>query len=370
MKRNQVGGAVFAGLLVLTGCGGDDHNSPSEEESVRVQTTEALKVAPDEDYLDSPSGIGRVHKSCAREVPTGAQLDPNGDVFMKGTKIDHIDPCQYPSKPAKALVNDLEAANTAPGINGWVEATNQNASTNAYGFNWFNSLQTTLLVEDYPPLATNDGQEIYIFSSLQASNFASIIQPVLQWGTTSCGGGGKYWSMADFYVFCPTTDPNYPSCKTATGASTAHCVHDTAHAVNRGDHIYTEMIVDAIHPGCSANGKNCNWIMYYDDQTTGATGAMEVRPPDAYTSAQNLVLEVYNVGRCLALPTIGNGVAQDSVIDAVSTQLTQPGPSYTSFTPITFNFTGFVTPGLSPSCGYGVGPGNSADSELYWSPQD
>ena len=43
------------------------------------------------------------------------------------------------------------------------------------------------------------GQTLFQFNSIEPSSFNSILQPVLQYGT-SAAGGGKYWSVASWYV--------------------------------------------------------------------------------------------------------------------------------------------------------------------------
>src|SRR5260370_16399646 len=42
-------------------------------------------------------------------------------------------------------------------------------------------------------------QTLFQFNSIEPSSFNSILQPVLQYGT-SAAGGGKYWSVASWYV--------------------------------------------------------------------------------------------------------------------------------------------------------------------------
>jgi hypothetical protein len=324
--------------------------------------TSALSAKPappddDADYLQAPGGHGRIHKSCVHEVPKGARVAPNGDVFVANRKVETIPPCQHPSRPAKSAARNGQ---TEPTVNGWLEWDWQSATTNGYGFNWFNGLGTEMLIEDYSPTTPNNGQQIFIFPSLEPTNAASIIQPVLQWGDTSCGGGGKYWSMANFYVYCPTTDPNYPNCSSFT------CVHDTAIAVNHGDTINAYLAVDWEDPGCDSTGHNCNWRIGWVDEDTWDANVMNVSPPDAFTKAQSAVLEVYGVSHCTDLPTQYSGTPAGGIVDFINNALYQPGPNYNQENSVTVSPSGSIASGVSPSCGYWMWAGDATDIELGW----
>jgi hypothetical protein len=51
-----------------------------------------------------------------------------------------------------------------------------------------------------PPPASSSGQTIFLFNGLQNTGPGyGILQPVLQWGP-SAAGGGRYWSVASWYV--------------------------------------------------------------------------------------------------------------------------------------------------------------------------
>jgi hypothetical protein len=51
-----------------------------------------------------------------------------------------------------------------------------------------------------PPPASSSGQTLFLFNGLQNTGPGyGILQPVLQWGP-SAAGGGRYWSVASWYV--------------------------------------------------------------------------------------------------------------------------------------------------------------------------
>uniref|UniRef100_A0A8H7XRS0 Uncharacterized protein n=1 Tax=Psilocybe cubensis TaxID=181762 RepID=A0A8H7XRS0_PSICU len=59
------------------------------------------------------------------------------------------------------------------------------------------SFTTTWKVPPIPE--TVDGQILYLFNSIEPNTFQSVIQPVLQFGTTPAGGG-DYWAIASWFV--------------------------------------------------------------------------------------------------------------------------------------------------------------------------
>ncbi|KAF8179756.1 hypothetical protein K438DRAFT_1977123 [Mycena galopus ATCC 62051] len=85
----------------------------------------------------------------------------------------------------------------APEETGWV----------AYA-SWLNtaapigSFQTTWTVPPVP--ATNHGQTLFLFNSIEPATFDAIMQPVLQYGG-SAAGGGAYWAVASWYLYGSNT---------------------------------------------------------------------------------------------------------------------------------------------------------------------
>ena len=50
-----------------------------------------------------------------------------------------------------------------------------------------------------PPPATENGQTIFLFNSIEDAVRDDIVQPVLQWGVSEVGGG-NFWAIANWYV--------------------------------------------------------------------------------------------------------------------------------------------------------------------------
>jgi hypothetical protein len=74
---------------------------------------------------------------------------------------------------------------------GWVE------DENFYYFAGINTLKATWHVPGAP--SSYSGQVIFFFDSETPSDGSEIVQPVLQYGLTSAGGGA-YWAIASWYL--------------------------------------------------------------------------------------------------------------------------------------------------------------------------
>jgi len=148
------------------------------------------------------------------------------------------------------------------------------------------SLWLTTTAMDYytgywtiPPTPVQEGlQTLFLFTGFQnayASNSradVSIIQPVLQWGSSDAGGS-KYWSIASWYVsgshasFSPLSSP-----------------------LNSGDIIYGSM---------ELNGKF--WNITTSDQTLKKSTSLTAAVPETEIDAF-VTLEVYGVSTCSDYP--------------------------------------------------------------------
>jgi hypothetical protein len=100
------------------------------------------------------------------------------------------------------------------------------------------------------------GQDIYFWPGFEDSTFSSIIQPVLQWGSSpyngACadGNGAPAWGLGTY----------------AIGSDGSAIVQPVTCGVNPDDHIQT--IMEALQP-CTGNGGNCWWLLDIYDSTTG-----------------------------------------------------------------------------------------------------
>ncbi|KAF8310687.1 hypothetical protein DL93DRAFT_1583167 [Clavulina sp. PMI_390] len=133
------------------------------------------------DTVLTPKGF--IPAENVRHVPQG------GHVLHAGSAVHVVD-----ASNNIVDVRRLSTTNTSLPANqtGWV----------AYG-SWLNTLghpitnfETTWTVPPVP--ASQVGQTLFLFNSIEPWSFDSILQPVLQYGG-SAAGGGAYWSVASWY---------------------------------------------------------------------------------------------------------------------------------------------------------------------------
>lgn len=250
----------------------------------------------DSDFLQTPGGR-RIHKSCIHEVPDGAIIDINDDVSVGGKFLKHIPKCAY-------------AARQAPTVNGWVEYSQGSAPANPYGHTWFGDLNVAFVVPVAP--TSNSGQLIFLFPGLEPTNGNSILQPVLQYGT-SAAGGGYFWAMANWY---------------AIGCCSA--VHSPLQRVNTGDTITSWIYLPGgtgwwnANPTCGTAGTNCTWVVEYNiNGARVGTFWLYATTPDSYPQAVQGTLEAYNVTVCNQFPASPTTFIRDSVSECGATCDTQ-----------------------------------------------
>jgi hypothetical protein len=225
----------------------------------------AMPLAGPSYSQNTPSGtvltpFGPKPLACVHQVTNGTLILPNESVVLPtGIRI---------AFPICQAHSDL------PSTSGWVEKASYNVSSGdtywAFNSNWF--------VPNDP--SYKGLQTVFLFNGLELKDGSAIIQPVLQWGT-SYAGGGRYWSMASWYV-------------SPSGATYV----STLMNVGVGDQISGAMYIDY------CNGSQCQWYIDSTDVTTAQTSELKVTLGLAFASA-NLVLEVYNVLSCTEYPSSG-----------------------------------------------------------------
>jgi hypothetical protein len=191
--------------------------------------------------------------------------------------------------------------------------------------------------------------------------------------------------MVNAYVYCPTSDPNYPTCINAQGGNTDRCIADTPIAVSTFDQIYAWVFIDSLNSPANCGPRNCYWIVQWWDENTGESSAIDVQSPDEYTAAYPAALEAYNAPHCADFPSESpNGVTGGGIIDMFETTLYEPGSptggpdpfSFVAASQADFGNAMAVNPmyelRVANSCGYSGwtgGPGNVTDDpdlEIYW----
>ena len=187
----------------LTACsGGPDIQSAVDNEPTAA-TVETLTTTPaGNSELGIPAGYeivpgGYVHSSCIHHVPNGGKMDADNVLDANGAVVSQTSPCAYPSKVRRpGLSSDKSATENSivPGLTAWVEDTYQRIPSGAFTWNHY---VATLTV---PPLPARDvDQTLFYFGGMVSASGNEILQPVLQFGPSSAGGGGS-WTFASWLV--------------------------------------------------------------------------------------------------------------------------------------------------------------------------
>jgi hypothetical protein len=168
---------------------------------------------------------------------------------------------------------DMATTAQDPGVGGWTEWTNLLTPSGA------SFLEVRFTV---PPVPKTAGQQtIFLFPSFTADTNPPIIQPVLQWGP-SAAGGGKYWSIASWYL-----------------DADANSYYGKLVKVNAGD------VIDGLIAGTNcANAVCASWTITTTDVTQPTVVSTLTTTAGGYkdTQVQGGVLEVYDLTTCAEYP--------------------------------------------------------------------
>lgn len=278
--------------------------------SAAAQTSRPANVP--QDYVITP--FGYFHPSCVLHVADGATLLADGRVQHADGSVDQVAPsCTFPRylsdgslfTPAHPAGGSLSSVS-----NGWIENISA-TTTSSYGR--INATWTT------PPApAVNDGQTLFMFPGFEDINdVVTIVQPVLQYGP-STAGGGNYWSLASWNC-CISGVTEY----------------STLIDVSAGD-----SILGTITSNCTPGGSSCStWNVVGEDKNTGAKTTLAKTPSvgQSWNWAFGSVLEVYGVVRCADYPE-NNHVTfsvqlYDQNLDLIASPAWTTGPAGTGTTP-------------------------------------
>ncbi|MGI0078162.1 MAG: hypothetical protein ACRECH_00875 [Nitrososphaerales archaeon] len=189
-------------------------------------------------------------------------------------------PCATKPVLTNPFLNSSNSPNGgSPSGGSWVE----DATFNEYYFTGFSAQWNV----PAPP-SSYGNQIIYLFPGLEPIFGDSIIQPVLQWGSSSYGSG-QYYVMADWYFSILSGAYHTPFIK-----------------VNSGDTIGGFM--------AESSGPGSSWTVGFADVTTQKGNAMGVS--GIYETQAFVTLEQYNVQSCSQYPnTWYYGIPFSSVQD-------------------------------------------------------
>ncbi|HEY5086101.1 MAG TPA: hypothetical protein VII66_01970 [Gemmatimonadaceae bacterium] len=234
--------------------------------------TPAVTSIDTTEYVLTPNGY--YHRSCVYEVPEGAKLKRGIITHRDGTSYA-VPTCLHPG-PLGGGAPGLRLGGggnglPVPSTHGWV----------TYGYNFTASGQTIRhvgarwIVPQIP--ASYGGGTNFLFPGAQNSN--TIVQPVLQYGPSSAGGG-QYWTVTGW--MCGPT-----------------CAHGILQQVNVGD------VLGGTVDASNCFGGGCDWaITVYDSTLSHSTtlvegaGSLGSETDDNYNFAVGGALEIWNLSVC------------------------------------------------------------------------
>ena len=266
---------------------------------VACQSGNLSRSAP-EGYGITPHGL--VHRSCVREIKPGEKVNEQGVVTSAGGTRQQLPQCRYPRLHPRTLE---PIQSTLSGINGWISAGTWTSRT-ALG-----QLGATWTV---PAAPQTNGATIFFFPGAQPPTPPTILQPVLQYGS-SLAGGGNYWTISSWYC-CPVGWTFHGPLENTTAS---HTLQGSMNAV------------------CSSGF--CDWTIVTKDTTTGTTSTLQAEAVTLSFFWQiGAALEAYTLTSCDQFPSSPTTFSNITLVDQNGNTLT----------PVWFASMWSV----SPDCGY------------------
>jgi hypothetical protein len=280
--------------------------APTAPRAVRVSARQP--VASTGDLVFTPNGW--YHRDCVHTVPDGAHIHQSGQVTTQDGGAFQIPTCSHPGRVAASTREISEA----PGDSGWMENASYYTGT-AWGQISASWHVPAAPVPQYG-LVSGSEQVFYSFPALEPVSGASILQPVLTYGT-SMGYGGNFWTATSWY--CGST-----------------CEHSSSVlSVSTGDSLVGSVT------GSSCSNGSCTWTVVTVDVRTGGRSNLVVTDTSGYRQAFGGAMEVYDLNSCPYYPASGVFLKGISLYDQSNHQAT----------PVWSNN---VTSGVSPTCGFSV----------------
>lgn len=294
----------------------------------KVTPDGAKKLAPTGSYrpAEVPSSyvitpVGYFHPSCVFQLAENETLLADGRVQRaNGAVSARVPTCAYPHYTPKALLGRDSRAGLigrSPAINGWLEYYGATTNT-SYG-----EISATWIVPPGP--TTNESQTLFFFPGLQdTTDDLSIVQPVLQFGPSSAGGGA-YWTMASWNCCMSGTVWHSPLKKVSVG----------------------DTILGTITPTCKQLGQDycATWKIVTEDVTSAKKSILNKTPAEGqiWNWGFGAVAEVYGVKQCTDFPANQGLLFTAQLYDENKNPISNPGwvPSPAGA-------------GVTPACSYGL----------------
>ena len=233
---------------------------------------------PGADYVSTPAGW--YHRSCVHEIPNGAHVDTAGVVTRRDGVKYRIPKCRYrpyPTAPGPWRGHRL----SEPTNDGWMEYAWDTLPTGSY----YRQLAAGWRVPSAPTGSYSSPQVFYSFPGLESSSY--IIQPVIQYGYSTAGGG----------QFCTAA-----SWRCNSGSD---CKHGPLITIGATDSIYGTVSASACVNGV------CTWTITIVDVTRGTRSDWTADDTEDYFWSTGGAMEVNVLNSCAQYPA--NGVSYSGI---------------------------------------------------------
>lgn len=291
--RAVLGRAVACALVLASIAACDSETMPGSTE-------------PPAGYVVTPHGL--VHGSCVGAIAAGERISAAGLLVRANGAREQLAACPFPRLNAHTLEPIVHGDDFLPTTSGWIEASYW-TSPAALGF-----LRAVFTV---PSLPESTGGTVFFFPGAEPGDGSTILQPVLQYGSSAAGGGDS-WTAASWFC-CPA----------------GWSFYSTPIEVNAGDTLFGTMTA-----ACSDSA--CDWTITTADLTQGISTTLQADDVTSpFTCAYGGVLESYAVSECSQYPAAGTITFSDIVLEDEDGNSLEPAWST------------FVNSG-TPECAYGV----------------
>jgi len=289
---------VWLAVLISAAACSELPVTPPTNHAEAPGTAMTSAATADDPLVSTPDGPR--YRSCVHEVPNGARIDLDGVVTRPDGSKFQIPRCAHFVPPRRSQ----------PSTNGWVESARLYTGAN------FHQVTANWAVPNTPVGSYSASQTFFTFPGMQNGYY--VIQPVLQYGKSSAGGG-SYWSMASWRCH-----------------GGADCYYSPLIANVQSGHTMAGSVSAS---NCSLG--YCDWTITTTDVTTGASTTYTARDTDNYSDGVGGAMEIWNLTSCNQLPAYGVSYTNVSFVDSWGSPVT---PSWYSY----------YDTSVVPQCGYQV----------------
>lgn len=268
--------------------------------SCRKNGAAPVETTPADDAITGSDGsvltpVGYMDKSKVHYIAPGFQLSMNHGRLQKvesatGKLVEdfgEVKPLEPKYNLALRTTTPINArgGGVVPYVEGWIAYsywTNTNTS------NPITNFTTDWVVPSVP--ATKGSQTVFLFNGMQngTTSASYIIQPVLQWGP-SAAGGGKYWSITNWYV--SASSAFYGTLSNVSAGTSLHGILKQT-AVSGSNYSYNSSFSG--YPSSNALQINNVPQAFWASETLesyGVSSPSTMYPPNSFVAMKSIVMQ-------------------------------------------------------------------------------